>query len=388
MDYFIKLIDIVQIIAFFMFFLLLIAILFWPNNFEKLIKAWFIDVFILLSIYFPYAIFVVLFVWTVILVTIHLKKEALPKVLIAILAISIFIILFLIVPHVLLGIFIIWAVISLIIFVKNGCVLKRYNTKEIYIRDINVDYSPAVLSYLMNHKIEIKKDLSATLLNLCAKKILKIKKLKDGKFKIIDLKNKEAISKLMPDEAYAYEMLTSNITNSKINYWKSKVKKEYKKYKFSKEQKKILIEYFTDYFLHFYIFIVVAIAIISPFSTLLAKILGITLLALPVSIPVVALFSLLRAIFLGNGESEFRENYTRKGAKERNRWKKFEKFMEDFTLIDDKNPESIIIWGKYLSYSIVLGINKKCDSELYNKIKKEYLFDYDVILEMLEEDEK
>ena len=53
---------------------------------------------------------------------------------------------------------------------------KYVKNEGIYVRDIEVDYSPAVLSYLQNHKIEDKKDLVATILNLCSKKMLKINK--------------------------------------------------------------------------------------------------------------------------------------------------------------------------------------------------------------------
>lgn len=54
---------------------------------------------------------------------------------------------------------------------KKNYMIRKNKINEIYIRDVDAEYSPAVLSYLMNNKIEIKKHLSATLLNLCTKNI-------------------------------------------------------------------------------------------------------------------------------------------------------------------------------------------------------------------------
>jgi len=82
-------------------------------------------------------------------------------------------------------IFFAWFVITLIIKIKNQLIIKKNQVKEIYVRDIDVDYSPAVLSYLINNKIETSKDLPATLLNLCAKSVLKIENV-DKEIKIFN----------------------------------------------------------------------------------------------------------------------------------------------------------------------------------------------------------
>lgn len=90
--------------------------------------------------------------------------------------------------------------------------------------------------------------------------------------------------------------------------------------------------------------------------------------------------------FITHSEKSFIDTYTKKGALEYNKWKKFEKFMVEFTLIKEKNYQNIVLLGKYLSYSIALGINKKCDKELYNKINKNYSFDYEIISNLFEEE--
>ena len=74
---------------------------------------------------------------------------------------------------------IVWITIQLFISFRNKLILLRNNKKEIYIRDIEVDYSPAVLFYLINNKLETKVVLPATILNLCANKIIKLEENQD-----------------------------------------------------------------------------------------------------------------------------------------------------------------------------------------------------------------
>ena len=50
--------------------------------------------------------------------------------------------------------------------IYNKIRVRLSKDEGIYIRDIEVEYSPAVLSYLQNQKIEKKKDLVSCILNL------------------------------------------------------------------------------------------------------------------------------------------------------------------------------------------------------------------------------
>lgn len=285
-------------------------------------------------------------------------------------------------------ILVVWLFISLMLKFKNRLIIQKNNEKEIYIRDINVKYSPAVLSYLINNKIETSKDLSATLLNLCANNVLKIEKDVNGQLNIIDLKNESEVEKLSEDEKYAYKMLKTEVTIGKISTWKRKVKEEYEKYRFSKPHKKELKEYFM---LIYGVLFIIAIFLIM-INEQVAKFSFILLLIVFLSLWEVAVFSTLKgiigAILDKDFKSEFIDTYTRKGAIEYNRWKKFEKFIEDYTLLKDREFDSIIVLGKYLSYSIALGINTKCDKELYEEIDKNYCFDFNTFSSLFEMKEK
>lgn len=280
-------------------------------------------------------------------------------------------------------IFIVWLIIFAIVKLKNKLMLIHNNENDIYIRDIEVKYSPAVLSYLMNNKIETKKDLPATLLNLCIKNIVKIEKVKDGQIDIIDLKNTEEINKLESDEQYAYEMLVSGVTSSKIITWKNKVKKEYQKYRFSKSNKLNLVKCFAVIWL----IVGFSIPFVKNFFSIDDDILNKIMFTIIGSLLVLNIGLIIKYLIQGilkKQTNEFRDTYTKKGAIEYNRWKKFEKFINDFTLVKDKEYESIVILGKYLSYSIALGINKNCDSEIYKQIDRKYSFNYDDIEELYE----
>jgi len=56
----------------------------------------------------------------------------------------------------------------------------KYDNLSVMDREINVDYSPAVLSYLYNNKLEPKKDILSTILNLYNKKVMTIEKDENG----------------------------------------------------------------------------------------------------------------------------------------------------------------------------------------------------------------
>ena len=283
-------------------------------------------------------------------------------------------------------ILVVWFIISFIIKTKNKYIIQKNKVNEIYIRDIESDYSPAVLSYLMNNKIETSKDLPATLLNLCAKNILKIENV-ENKIKIIDLKNNKEVKKLKDDEQYAYKMFTSGVSNQKVKIWKNKVLSEYKKYKYSISNKKSLGVYLACLYVTLFVGIMLYFIITgaSEITGIPAEILSRLLIGTFMATWEMLLFTGFKELLNGgllNKKTEFREIYTSAGAREYSKWKKFESFIQDFSIIKEREYKSIVIWGKYLSYSIALGINKKCDRELYEKIGKEYSFDFDLLSEI------
>ncbi len=63
-----------------------------------------------------------------------------------------------------------------------------------------------------------------------------------------------------------------------------------------------------------------------------------------------------------------RYNYlTQEGINERERWNGLKKYMEDFSLLNEKEVPDLILWEKYLVYATVFGISEKVLKQL--KIK-------------------
>ena len=282
----------------------------------------------------------------------------------------------------------VWLLISLAINLKNKHIIKTNKVKEIYVRDVDVEYSPAVLSLLLNNKIEASKDLSATLLNLCAKRIVKIEKT-DGKIKIIDLKNKKEVEKLPPDEKYAYDMFLNGVTNVTINEWKNKVEAEYKKYNFSVGKMAPLGVYLFGLYAITFIVILIYCSITGSgdVGQFFIWLLFGSFIASCEMVLIYEFREIIAEFTNRKSNNEFRDIYTSKGAREFSKWKKFERFILDFSIIKEREHESVTLWGKYLSYSIALGINKKCDKEVYDKIEKEFLFDFDLFSDMYDYNE-
>lgn len=274
-----------------------------------------------------------------------------------------------------------YLLISICVELRNSIILKKNDIKDIYVRDVEVKYSPAVLSYLINQKIEKEKDLSATLLNLCAKNILKIDKMEEKTIKIIDMKNNEAVDKLSADEHYAYNMFVDGVTTKKINIWRKKVEEEYKKFKFSKEHKSMFTYYimgiYAAIFIGCFIYMIISgnTVITGKLAEYIEQLILIVFFTAWESAIVYSVRKILSALLNKETPKEFRDKYSKKGAREYMKWKKFEKFIEDFTLVEEKDYASIEVLGKYLSYSIALEINKKCDKEVYEQIKKQYTFE-------------
>ena len=119
--------------------------------------------------------------------------------------------------------------------IYNKIKVRLSKDEGIYVRDIEVEYSPAVLSYLQNQKIEKKKDLVACVLNLCAKGFMKIEKKEENHYELIPLKNQD-IDKLKKDEKYLYDKICKK---EKINMstWIRYIREEFESYHFVRKSK-------------------------------------------------------------------------------------------------------------------------------------------------------
>ena len=267
--------------------------------------------------------------------------------------------------------------------IYNKIKVRLSKDEGIYIRDIEVEYSPAVLSYLQNQKIEKKKDLVSCILNLCAKGFLKIEKKEENHYELEPLpnQNRETLKK---DEKYLYDRICKK---EKINMstWIRYVREEFKSYHFTKENKIQL----SNVFLFLYIAIMIILAIYSQITgnnQISDEMFNVIFVPFFVAFELVILEPLMRIIVRYLRKGEYLDGtYTTKGAKEMKRWDKYKKFLEDYTLLEDKPLESVMVLEKHLAYATVLNVNTSYTKSFIEQLKVTHKINLDDINNMLEE---
>ena len=141
-------------------------------------------------------------------------------------------------PILVLGLGIILYGIVLKIYVK----VRNKNYEEIYCdidtlqRDINFEYNPSIVGYLMNQELELR-DLSADILNLYAKKIINIKKDEISHYIIEQGEKYEDYEKVLNSgDTYILEKILKHSLKFNFLEWKHIVKDEYETLNLSKKR--------------------------------------------------------------------------------------------------------------------------------------------------------
>lgn len=265
-----------------------------------------------------------------------------------------------------------------------------------YFRDIprEKESTPAEAGYLYYSegnqfymKSGISEVFSATLLQLCLKGAIAFEKPEDSKKNLdIILKNETAKVKLQADEEVIYNLLKSAALHSNL---KTKVKqketemevitdrvsmKDLKKYaekdyerfgramnslesvgktrnaelgNYNRDRAKMAEHYASNK--TFYIIILVMMIFFSfvlivfgiPFLVEIAIILG----------------------YISKTEKEI-PVLTEQGETERQQWKGLKKYMEEFSLLNEKDIPDLVLWEKYLVYATAFGIADKVIKQL------------------------
>ena len=94
----------------------------------------------------------------------------------------------------------------------------------------------------------------------------------------------------------------------------------------------------------------------------------------------------IRAIIRYLRKGEYLDGtYTTKGAKEMKRWDKYKKFLEDYTLLEDKPLESVIVLEKHLAYATVLNVNTSYTKSFIEQLEVAHKINLDYMNNMLKE---
>lgn len=252
--------------------------------------------------------------------------------------------------------------------------VKAYDDLQELNREINVEYSPAVLSYLMNHQIEPKKDVTATLLNLYVRGIVDVRK--EGK-KYVFSEGENKTGKMSTDEHYVYRNFIKK-NRLDIETWEEYVKLEYSKYDFSKK-----IKNWNIY--KFYIILTAIISVILfPFIIKVEEFSKIPL-AIWISIIISAFVNVFISVIVETIRKDILDwnmflNKTGKG--EVSKWLKFKKFIQEYTLIEDRSIEETLIFEKYIPYAMALNINKKYKNKYLKVIDIDELTTYIIMTKL------
>jgi len=223
-----------------------------------------------------------------------------------------------------------------------------------YYRDILNEYDVAALSYIDDFKFDYKRDIVSVLLNLKKKGKINF----DKKRKIIVITDKEV--NLTKVEEY----IINNVVNGKINisnYYNNVVIQEASDMKLLKisinkvKFKRTFFVLIVLYLLNIFIFHFLANRIIDETIFILLILLFVLLLFL---IPGYGIVYFFIQIFYPYRRTELGEdiNIKLKGLKN---------YLEDFSSLEKKDIEHLIIWDEYLIYSVLFNQNKKIVEEIY-----------------------
>lgn len=264
-----------------------------------------------------------------------------------------------------------WALIAISLAV--GVYLREKKMKKTafnmeYFRDFPASYGPEVLEYLIDKNVS-EKSLSATILNLVYKKVLKVevidRKLKDD-YKIVLQEYDEA--SLTETEKIALNLIINEIGNSK-----EVVLSTIKKHCSTLSNANNVMDLYNDFiktsknlgkselFFAKTPGIVASTVIFSLLGIILAFIsFGLDLSWLGIIIIILMIFLIIFVIT--------RKFYTKKGAEHYAKWMAHKKFLEDFSRFNEKELPEVTLWDKYLVYAVVLDCADKLSKEMELKM--------------------
>ncbi len=276
------------------------------------------------------------------------------------------------------------------------------NNKYLYYRELPNHFGIGVNTLLIDSKIENKKDIVAVILDLCARKYLKLFKL--GNKYIIKVLNYTA-NGLLENEKYIMKYISQNkIKEINYNEWYKLCLEDgenlnlYTSY--NKKQKDF--NFFTKFdtvgeiikniivILISILMTIIAIDVNNPFSIILALFSGIVcyimlsfMAQLVYSVLYFIVYSLQEVInaSLDSYNNEMSNNLKRtsKGIEEYYKLKSFANLLDDFGAFAGKEPEEIVLWDYYLSYAQVFGLTEKIMKTGYNKLINNSSFNIDDI---------
>ena len=235
---------------------------------------------------------------------------------------------------------------------------------DTYYREIIPKYSVAVLSYIDDYSLE-EKDVCATILSLKLNKYIEIN---DDGIEII----KEP-GDLPENELYIYECIKRKRTISlkrferDVIYDANKLELLGEKFTFGKKLIKTMVLGMVSFILGFVLLMFlmnnteVMDKVSTDFETLMLLAYFIFIIICWVGFPAFLWIKFFIYISLKTNEPYLR---TKKGKEINKKIEGLRKYFLDYSLIENKDKDSLVVWEDYLVYSVMLGINKKILEEI------------------------
>ena len=265
----------------------------------------------------------------------------------------------------------VWALIAISLAV--GVYLREKNMKKTafnmeYFRDFPASYGPEVLEYLLDKNVT-EKSLSATILNLIYKKVLKVeiidRKLKDD-YKLVLQEYDEA--SLSETEKIALNLIINEIGNSK-----EVVLSTIKKHCSTLSNANNVMDLYNDFIKtsknlgKSELFFAKTPGIVA--STVIFSLLGLILTFISFTLDLswlgIIIIILMIALIIFVITRKF---YTKKGAEHYAKWMAHKRFLEDFSRFNEKELPEVTLWDKYLVYAVILDCADKLSKEMELKM--------------------
>ena len=265
----------------------------------------------------------------------------------------------------------VWALIAISLAV--GVYLREKKMKKTafnmeYFRDFPASYGPEVLEYLLDKNVT-EKSLSATILNLIYKKVLKVevidRKLKDD-YKLVLQDYDEA--SLTETEKIALNLIINEIGNSK-----EVVLSTIRKHCSTLSNANNVMDLYNDFIRkskslgksELFFATTPGLVAFSVIFSLLGLVLTFISFALDLSWLGIIIIILMIALIIFVITRKF---YTKKGAEHYAKWMAHKKFLEDFSRFNEKELPEVTLWDKYLVYATILDCADKLSKEMELKM--------------------
>lgn len=269
------------------------------------------------------------------------------------------------------SVIVVYIILSIIIAYELVKVIKEKKAfKGKYYREFPGDYSPYIIEYIMKGKIT-NLSISATILDLIAKKVIKLEEIPGDKKDAKLILNKQDELLTVP-EVKILDILFNLVGNNDVctlkelkNYGKTEHKARALKNKidkFKSEAKKEAKN--KSYFKSSIITILIKILIIIIYIFSLFMTTGIfknmynakEILLYITEISCIAFI----CYYIVNKD----KNRNQEGKEEYSKWLAHKRYLKDFSKFDEKDLPEIALWEKYLVTATILGCADKVQSKM------------------------